>query len=292
MPATSSTQATVIIGADSLIGVRLMRQMQRLGARVIGTSRRRDALDDSHVHLDLAEDVGEWVSPVPASVAVICASVTRLDACERDPAGTARVNVQGVHAVAKNLIKAGARVIYLSSNAVFDGSAPNRKTDERVSPVTEYGRQKVEVEKLLLSPGSEVSIVRLTKVLESRAGLLRGWAETLRAGQVIHPFRDMVMAPLPLSFVTDVLARLIEKPLPGILHVSAERDVTYADAARHIAQRLGVGGELVQPVSFRDAGLPEQAVPAHTTLDAARLNLELGMRAPDVWETIDAASGL
>ncbi|HEY0322895.1 MAG TPA: sugar nucleotide-binding protein [Pyrinomonadaceae bacterium] len=292
MPATSNTPATVIVGADSLIGLALMNELQQTGARVIGTTRRREALDDSHVYLDLAVDVEEWASPVPATVAVICAGMTGLEACERDPVATGRVNVQGVLTVAKSLAATGAFVIYLSSNAVFDGAVHERRASDRVSPVTEYGRQKALVEKSLMALGSNVSIVRLTKVLKPRTGLLAGWHKSLKRGEVVHPFRDMVMAPLPLSFVTGVLSRLIELRLPGIMQVSAARDVTYAEAARHIARSVGAAPELVQPVSFTEAGITKSAAPEHTTLDTTRLRAELELEPPDVWETIISASGL
>jgi len=282
----------LIIGSDSLIGRTLMVQLQQAGARVIGTTRRSEVVDESHVYLDLAGDIDQWQCCVLVDVVVICASVTKIEACGRDPVATARVNVQGVTALAKNLAETGAFIIYLSSNAVFDGTRPNRRADDPLSPVTEYGRQKAEVERQLSVLGETVSIVRFTKILEPRAGLLTGWLHALRKGEPIRPFCDMVMAPVPLSFASDVLCCLVNMRLPGVIQVSGERDISYAQAACHIACLIGARPALVQPISSKEAGIPPEAAPAHTTLDTTRLRVEIGLKPPDAWSVIDSVLDL
>lgn len=269
-----------------------MARLRRAGARIIGTTRRIESVSESNLYLDLAADVSDWHCKQQIGATVICAGVTQQDACRRSSTETARVNVQAVLALAKNLVAAGAFVIYPSSNAVFDGTRPGRLSDERPSPVTEYGRQKAEVESQLLALGDSVSVVRFTKILESRVGLPASWANALANREVIHPFDDMVMSPVPLDFAGDVLVRLLEARLPGVLQVSGQTDVTYAEAARHIAERMDARPELVQPISYRAAGVPSEAAPAHTTLDTTRLRAELGIEPPDIWATIDSAAGL
>jgi dTDP-4-dehydrorhamnose reductase len=284
--------ATLIVGSDSLLGRELMARMQQAGESVIGTTRRRDQVSGPHVYLDLSEDVERWQCDRPVGVAVLCAGATKLASCEADPAATARINVQGISALARNLAVSGTFILHLSTSSVFDGSAPRRLPHDPVSPRSEYGRQKAEAERQVLELGKLGAVVRLTKVLEPRPPLLQGWVQALRSGQPIHPFSNMVMAPIPLEFVGEVLHRLVGLRLPGVIQVSAERDVTYAEAARHIARRLGADEDLVQPITAEEAGIPRIAKPAHTTLDAAWLRGELGLAPPDVWSTIDTALGL
>jgi dTDP-4-dehydrorhamnose reductase len=168
---------------------------------------------------------------------------------------------------------------------------PRRSPGDPVSPISEYGRQKAEVERQVLGFGEGGAVARFTKVLEPRAPLLQGWLQALRKGEPIHPFADMVMAPVPLGFAVKALHRVIRRRLPGVVQVSADRDVPYAEVASHVARRLGASRELVQPVTAREAGVPVSARPAHTTLDATRLREELGLEPPDVWSTTDATLG-
>lgn len=270
----------------------MIEQLEREGVRAMGTTRRREAVTDTRSFLDLSGDVERWQPQAGVSVAVICAGVTSIESCRLDPLSTAQVNVQAVSKLARRLADEGAFVIYLSTNQVFDGSRPHTLADEHASARTEYGKQKAEVERQLLSLGKGASIVRLTKVVQPQMPLLQSWLCALREGEAIHPFMDMVMAPVSLSFTVSVLRKLIEARLPGIIQVSGHRDVTYAQVAYHIADRAGASAALVQPISIRDAGIPSENAPTHTTLDTGRLRAELGLEPADVWTTIDDALGM
>jgi dTDP-4-dehydrorhamnose reductase len=186
----------------------------------------------------------------------------------------------------------GSFVVFPSTNLVFDGTRPFRQAEEEVGPITEYGRQKAEAERRLLAHGAGTSVVRFTKILGPHLGLFREWIKALKAGEVIHPFSDMVMAPVPLSFAIQVLGRLAAIRLPGIVQVSGDRDVTYEEAARYLARRLGASEHLIQPRRSMEAGLDPESLPSYTTLDMTRLRRDLGMEPPDVWSALDAIWGL
>src|SRR5437764_879665 len=91
-------------------------------------------------------------------------------------------------------------VLIVGADGVFDGQHPHRLPTDPVSPVTEYGRQKAEVERHLLTMDAPAAVVRLTKVLQPGFPLLRGWVDALKIGEPILPFSDMVMAPVTLAF--------------------------------------------------------------------------------------------
>ena len=277
---------TLIVGADSVVGRALIERWQRAGKPVLGTTRRRETVSGSRLWLDLSEDAEKWRCPSSVTVALICAGITNLDACTRNAASSARVNVHGVTALAKNLIEQGVFVIYLSSNRVFDGTKAQSKTEDQVCPTTEYGRQKAEVEQHLLSFGAAASVVRFTKIVSPETPLLCAWIQAMQTHREVRPFSDAVMAPVSLAFAVDVLYCIAQARLAGIVHVSAEQDVTYEQVARHIAQRLGAAQDLIRPVR-RDAASGREPIPAHTTLDTTRLRLELGMNPPEVWRVID-----
>jgi len=274
----------LVVGSDGVIGAALSRRLQYLAKPVLGTTRRRDAVSQSCLYLDLAGQVDDWRCPEPVAVAFLCAGVTGLEACRNDPAASARVNVNGISTLAGNLAASGAFVIYLSTNQVFDGSTAAQRPDAPHSPVTEYGRQKAAAESRLFALGDQVCVVRLSKIISPDTPLFNRWIEALKGGQIIHPFSDMVMAPVPLSFSVDVLQRIGERQLPGVIQVSGGEDITYEEAAFHIARRLGASRHLVRPVHSSEA-VP---FPSHTTLDTARLREELGMEPPGIQAAIDS----
>ena len=255
MASQSPDPVTLVVGADSLIGSALVGHLRDAGQGVIGTTRRREAVDASTLYLDLSGDVASWTCPLPISVAYLCAGVTGLESCRREPVPTARVNIDGISTLAQNLVAHGAFVVYLSTNQVFDGTKPHRSPDDPVSPVTEYGRQKAEAERRISRWGDSASIVRLTKVLYPAAPLLYQWREALERGDTVEPFSDMYMAPVPLDHVVTVLRLVGEQCLPGILQVSGDRDISYAEAALMGARMIGADAQLVRPVRTLDANV-------------------------------------
>jgi dTDP-4-dehydrorhamnose reductase len=138
-----------------------------------------------------------------------------------------------------------------------------------------------------LALGNSIAIVRLTKVLGPRPGLLQGWLQSLQDGKVIHPFSDMVMAPVSLSFTTEVLKRLVQVQEAGIWQVSGTEDLSYAQIAQYLARQIDANLSLVQPLHSSRSGLTFEAVPSHTTLDTSKLQAKLGLMPPETWATLN-----
>jgi dTDP-4-dehydrorhamnose reductase len=276
----------LIVGGDGMIGGRLAGRLRVAGEDVLETTRRPGEVRPGRCLLDLAGDPERWELPGAVGVAYLCAAVTSVERCQREPDLTRRVNVEHTLALARRLRDCGAHVVFLSTNQVFDGTQPYRGEDEPTCPGTEYGRQKAEVEAALLAAGG-TAVVRLTKVLGGVPRLFRQWRESLARGEAVRPFHDMVFSPVDLDTAVDVLVRVGRERLGGVLHLSADRDVSYAEVANCLARRLQAGA-LVQPESFTSRGLPAALAPRHTTLATARLRRELGVATPEVWKTVDA----
>jgi len=283
----SSVGATLIVGGDGLIGRALAERLLREEVPVLATTRRAETLSDTRIPLDLMHLPADWQPPAPVSTAFLCAAITSLDECRRDPAIASTINVHSTVALARSLVDSGAFVVFLSTNLVFDGRTPFARAEDAVNPQTEYGRQKAKAERELLTLGASVAVVRLTKVFAPDNPLIRGWVNALRRGQAIRPFSDMVLAPVPLDFTVEALLRVATARLCGITQVSASEDITYEQMATYIADRIGAAPALVQPVAATDAGLHLESVPCYTALDCSRL-AGLGLEAPSPWETVDS----
>ncbi len=279
MPGTPKSPVELVVGADGLIGAALLRHLQAAGRDVVGTSR-RPTRDRACQHLDLAAVPETWAGP-DVSVAYLCAAISRLEDCRRDPHAAALVNVQGTVRLAELLTARGAFVVFLSTNHVFDGARPKRKIDEPTSPCNEYGRQKAEAERRLLQlPG--VAVLRSTKVLGAANPLFAGWFTGLAQGRRIHPFCDMVMAPVPVETACLVSQKLGESRRPGVWHLSGDRDVSYAEAAYWGAGILGADTALIEPVTTRSILRDAEEPARYTALDIDPLPELLGVTVPDV----------
>jgi dTDP-4-dehydrorhamnose reductase len=243
--------------------------------------------------LDLSRDnILDWQIPQGINTAFFCASATKLEFCRAEPEQTRKINVDNTLLLAEKLDKKGISIIYPSTSQVFDGSLPYRKAEDQVCPNVEYGRQKAAAEKGILGISGKHSIVRFTKILGQDNSLIRGWLEDLKKKRIIRPFFEMVLAPLSPLFAAQIMIEIAQKNSPGIWQVSAEKDITYEELARYLAEKLKADSSLVKAISVQESGIIMEAIAKYTTLDTARLEKELGYNRPCVWTAIDSIYGL
>lgn len=277
---------SLIVGADSLIGGALLKRLELAGERVIGSSRRKEPGVKDNIYFDLANPGAVSIPKIQA--AVMLAGISKVDACASDPQGTARINVDGVMSTLNKLMGAGAYIIYLSTSQVFDGSTDNPDEAAPVAPITEYGRQRAEVERRILGKRG-VAVLRVTKVIESSYPLLGGWVKRLRNGDEIHPFSDMTMAPVSLAGVVSVLRFLLDTKPEGVFHFSGGYDVSYAAVANIGAQSLGINPSLVKPAPASPYPSTSGKPPGRTALGCDQITMAMGMKPLDV-KTLVASS--
>ena len=279
----------LIVGADGLLGGTLRQHWREQNQPVAATSFL--PLEDTRdlVHLDLSQPSDAWpVLPLCRS-AVLCAAITSLDQCRRDPTGTRRINVEQTLRLADKLVSQGTFVVFVSSNLVFDGSKPLRQPQETPCPMTEYGRQKAEAEADLAQFGPRAAVVRLTKVVHPGLPLIAGWRKTLAKGQPIQAFSDFICAPITLAPTIASIAAVAEQQLPGIWQLSSSADISYAGMAERLAERWHVDPTLIQAIPSSERVTLEH-LPRFSTLEATESQRKLGFKILDPTSVIDEIS--
>lgn len=282
-----SPRPLLIVGSSGTIGHSLAEWCTSQNYHVWLTTRDADAVVPQTRWLDLAQSPSTWplAEPVAYQAAILCAAITSQKACEEDYAATYAINVTATVELAKRLVNMGTFVVFLSTNLVFDGTVPLVPANHPVNPQTAYGQQKAEAEQAILSLAPDsVSIVRLSKVLDSGFPLFQSWIDALRAHRPIYPFADLYLAPISLPFATAVVAQVAYQRLSGIIQASAKNDLSYAEVAYRLAEKLHLDPSLIHPVSCQTAGVTY--APRHTTLAAEQLQ-GLGISPPDAEQVID-----
>ena len=281
----------LLVGGDSEVGGATYRQFRAEGRAAATTTRRPDRVGADAIQFDLSDPLDQWQPPPQTTAVVIFAAVARLAACQSDPIGSAHINVTQTLKLIERLTAAGIYVLHLSTNQVFDGLTPHMAADAPTCPVSEYGRQKARAEagiRELLKRGAPVAVLRIAKVLSPETPLLRDWIAALSKGQPIRPFTDMVMAPTPIDLVAAAIGHLLQDRAAGFFQVTGPRDVSYADTACHLAERLAADRRLITPVSGETMNLPLGTLRPHTTLDSTPLRDRYGLAVPDAFAAVDA----
>ncbi len=278
----------IIIGIDSGIGRALGQVLAMRGDHFVGTTRRHEYVAKRVLQLDLDNPNASYSALPQADVAFFCAAVTSFANCRNMPEVARRVNTTAPAAIATALVKRGTRVVLLSTSAVFDCRAPCMVADRPRLPGSVYGRTKADAEVAFLALGPLASVVRLTKVLTPDMKLFSNWIGTLMAGNTVRAVDDHRFCPIALIDVVQTLVVIAERREGGIYQMSGASDVSYADAARYIAGRLGAPAHLVDACHAVDLDIPFGEVTAYTSLDTARLAAVCGFAAPDPWKVINS----
>jgi len=278
----------LLVGGDSEIGAATHRLLQARGESVSATTRRPEQIAPDRPFFDLTAPIDQWTVPPATRAACIFAAVARIAICHDEPIGSTRVNVTQTLTLIEHLIERGTYVLFLSTNQVFDGTTAHVAADAPHSPVTEYGRQKAQVEAALhrhIDRGAPVAILRLAKVVAPQMALIDGWIQALSSRQSIQAFDDMRLAPTPIELVSSTIATLLQDRAAGIFQLTGPRDVTYAEVGHFLADRLNADPAQVTVTQARSS-LPEGATPLHTTLDSQLLRDRYGFAVPDAWDVV------
>jgi dTDP-4-dehydrorhamnose reductase len=186
-------------------------------------------------------------------------AMTDVDGCERDPQSAWRVNVGGTEQVARACRALGARLVAVSTDYVFDGTAGPYGEEDVPNPRGAYARTKRVAEEaaLLLAPGSAVA--RVAVVYSGRPGAKATFAtqvvEKLARGEPVRAFSDQLVSPtLARNAAEMALELLLDSGYRGVLHTSGATVLDRVDFARRVARRFGLEGEIV-PVLTADAKL-------------------------------------
>jgi dTDP-4-dehydrorhamnose reductase len=279
----------IVVGADGLIGKALCEHLAQRGHSVTGTTRRANSsLPDNRLFLDMA---APSLPKLPdADIAIVCAAMSRFVDCRRHPDLARRVNVTARLMLARDAAMKGCRVLMLSSSAVFDCSRPHMEADAPTAPRSAYGQFLAEAEAGILAMGG--TVFRLTKVISSDAGHLANWLPALAGGRTVQSFEDHRFCPITLRSVLEGVAAVGEQSEGGIFQVSGAEDISYADAARHLADRLGVPRSHVEGVLAVDHGIPIGEITPYTSLDTSRLSALTGYRPAPPLSIVDQVFAL
>jgi dTDP-4-dehydrorhamnose reductase len=235
----------LIIGSDGLIGSALLAHLHNQKNNVTATTRRIESANNK-IHYDLSQPKPHIFQDY--THAFICAGITNINACEADPAGTSAINIDATIQLAKELLYTGCRVIFISSNTVFDGSIQNPNENTAYQYSTEYGRQKAETEQQLLSLNNNTAIVRISKVISNNTPTVAKIIANIKAGQHCEVFNDLLFSPITIGYLCKNLIKIATSKNTGIFHLSGTHDISYADFAFHIAKKTNTSTEFIHSI--------------------------------------------
>lgn len=189
-----------------------------------------------------------------ARIVIHFAAKTNVDSCEEDKKlgenGLAwRINVEGTKNVVKACQKSNKKIIYISTDYVFDGTKEKYFEDDKPNPVNWYARTKYEGELLVMSSGLPYLICRLAypyrAKFETKKDFVRTIIDKLEHKERVNLMNDHIFTPTFIDDIAEGLKLLIENDKKGIYHLVGSQSLTPYDAGQLIIEEFNLDNSLI-----------------------------------------------
>jgi dTDP-4-dehydrorhamnose reductase len=228
---THAAPVAALLGASGVLGIALAETLgPRAAVRTYLTRPTPGAVRFDATTSSLSELLGR-IDPQP-EVALILLGITNIDACARDPAGTAKINVAGVMGVVRDCTVLGIKPVFISSDGVFDGSRAYWSEDDEPQPILTYGRQKVAVENFMAALRSPWLVVRIPKLLSP---MLEDWIRALGSSAPVECAIDQYFTPMRASDAARAIVALIDQGASGLHHVTGPERISRCELLQALA---------------------------------------------------------
>jgi len=262
-----------VLGASGLLGQALVQELK---------NEQLTALSSKDAELRDRARVQEVIRASRPDCIILAAAYTDVDGCESDRERAFAVNCEGAIHVAEAAREAGSRLIFLSTDYVFDGAkgSPYETTDNR-NPINVYGESKARAEERLLDLLPDVCIVRTSWLFGLGGKCFPATILKLAASRPeISVVNDQQGCPTYTTDLASALAQLCRKSSRGIVHATNAGHCTWHDFASAIV-RISRMTTAVKPVTSAEFPRPARR-PPYSVLSPASLHAH-GIHLP-VWQ--------
>ena len=253
----------LLIGADGLVGRHLAAALP--AGDTVSTYRRDPPQGGIGLDITNADALRATLAEVGPRVIFLAAADAFVERCEREPAMTRRVNVEAPRLIAESIATTGALLVVFSSEYVFDGTAGPYGEDDARRPINEYGRQKAELEDIVLATGRGL-VCRTSAVFgqdPKRKNFVFQVVDRVGTGNRFDVPSDQLVTPTYAPSLARAVVNLATQGQTGVYHVAGPEVMGRVEFARLVADAFGLNASLLRPRRTAELGLaaarPERA---------------------------------
>jgi UDP-4-amino-4,6-dideoxy-N-acetyl-beta-L-altrosamine transaminase/dTDP-4-dehydrorhamnose reductase len=235
-------------------------------------------------------DLKEILDSFSPDVIIHCASITEIDKCETEREKTKKINVTATGDIVKALGgDRSVKLIYISSDSVYDGAKGDYSETDEINPQNYYGVTKYE---------GEIEVRRHPNHLILRTNIF-GWnfqdkkslgewiLNELKAGNRISCFRDAGFSTIYTLELARVIDIAIKKNLTGTFNCGASDSASKFEFALKMSDLFSFDKSLLNPISIDDFNFKAKRG-KNLTLNVKNLERALGYRLPTIDQSVDA----
>ena len=270
----------LVTGVTGLLGANAALELSKSN-RVLGVARQRpEDIPIEFVSTDLTkiDEIGRLVEIAKPDVILHCAALSTHEECEKNPELAHQLNVVASKELATKASQVGAKFVYISTDAVFDGEKGNYSEEDQTSPNTEYGRTKLHGEEAVHEGNSESLIARVNFYGWSPSGkrsLAEYFFNRLNSDIEAPGFTDVRVSTMYVSTLVNRIQQLVASGANGIYNVANDEPITKYELGLSIARHMNKDKSLIPPAKSTELlSLPRGN---DTSLNTSKLKKQIGI---------------
>lgn len=284
-------KTVLVTGALGMLGYRAAQQLSR-NYRVVRWDIANPAglnLPFEIENLDLTdfESTAKAIIDLKPHAVVHTAAMINVDQCEQEPEKAHFLNSEMTANIAQAVNKIGGRLVYISTDAVFDGQkdGPYIETDT-VNPLNIYGHSKLAGEKAVLTANTCNTVLR-TNIYGWNIQAKTSFAEwvyyALKEGKPLSMFTDVFYSPIYTGCFAECIQAVIDKEIYGLNHAAGAEHCSKYDFAIKVAETFNLDASLIEPALLEDANL-KATRNKNMRLDSTRFCKLANLEAPGLMD--------
>lgn len=278
----------LVTGANGQLGSELKAISNRYPELewVFGTRAQLDMSNVSQLNTQLDIILPDYI--------INCAAYTAVDRAESEPELADVINHQAVEALAKWTAEKERKLIHISTDYVFDGTAATPLLEiATTGPINIYGQTKLLGEKVCMEANPSSIIIRTSWVYSSfGANFVKTMSRLMQERDTLNVVNDQIGSPTYAADLAQAIMTIIShsKWQPGIYHFSNEGEISWYDFAIAI-QKIGGFDCDVTGIPSSDYPTPAQR-PQYSLLDKSKIKATFGVIVPDYRESLERCMSL
>ena len=267
----------LITGSRGQLGLELTRQISQSG--------REYELIETDIHnLDITDEkaVFGFIGAQRPDAIVNCAAYTNVDMCEADESNAFLVNAIGARNLSAAAFNAGAKILHISTDYVFDGQGhiPKKEFDA-VAPINCYGRSKEYGERLVRETNPRHFIIRTAWLYGEGSNFVRTMLRLSEQKDELDVVNDQIGTPTSTAGLAECITGLMATDAYDTYHATCEGECSWYDFAEKIFEFKAIKIK-VNPITSEELARPARR-PGFSVLDNFMLRL-CGMNTFRHWE--------
>jgi len=280
----------LVTGASGLLGNKIV-ELTKNDYTAIPLHKTKP-LHSNSLKLDITDttEVLNLFHKLKPDVAIHTASETNVDKCETEKDQAWEINVEGTRNIAFACSKVGAKLVYTSTDYVFDGEKGNYEERDEPNPINNYGFTKLEGEKQVIQYCQEYVILR-TSVLYGwhpwKQNFVTWIINALKQNKELTVVEDHYNTPTLADNLAEMALETVQKDLQGLYHASGSERISRYEFAKQIAKAFNLDQSLIKPIKMSQLTAWIAKRPKDSSLNTDKIQKKLKTKPLNITEGLN-----